>query len=261
MKRIVCFIILICAVPGLLCACGAGKDPGGTSAPAEEMKVRESDFYPSEIRYERGETAADKAKTTDTYTIDDVLDALGQLTVKEKTTVDAGTPEEVIVLVAGDGEFERLVFRGEALLKDTEFYRVEGLDALRPVLDKMMEQFGGYDHPYAFTATPFIDESSGYYWIFYESGCGARFTGFDGAWFINGELIRWGVDEGVLYIFPADGETEAYPFSYGEDVDDDDIYLSGGITLHETYPGALDALYGQWVPIGKEIEKRLEAAE
>jgi non-ribosomal peptide synthetase component E (peptide arylation enzyme) len=48
MKRIVCFIILICAVPGLLCACGAGKDPGGTSAPAEEMKVREN-IVPGEI--------------------------------------------------------------------------------------------------------------------------------------------------------------------------------------------------------------------
>ena len=261
MKKTVCFIVLICTLAGLLCACGAGKDPGGATAPAETLKVRESDFNPSEIRYERGETAADRAKTTDRYTIDDLLEALGRLTVKEKTTVDADTPEEVIVLVAGDGEFERLVFRGEALLIGTEFYRVEGLDALRPVLDQMMEQFGGYDHPYAFTATPFIDESSGCYWIFYESGCGARFTGFDGTWFITGELIRWGVDEGVLYIFPADGETETYPFTYGEDVDDDNIYLNGGITLRETYPKELDSLYAQWVPIGKEIEKRLADAE
>lgn len=264
MKNTICLLLVLCTVLMFTCSCAGGKAPDGTSAPdvsqGEDLKVRESDAYPAQIRYERGETADDRAKTTDTYTIDDLLEALDALTVKEAVTVDADAPAETIVLLDADGNEERVEFRGEALVKNGACYRVEGFEDLRKVLDKMMENFGGYDHPYAFTATPFKDDRDGLYWIFYEAGHGARFTGFDGEWFTGEQLFKWGVDEGVLYIFPVGGETEQYPVAYGETVDDDNIYL-GEMTLAETNTRALDALYVQWVPIGKQIAERLAGAD
>ena len=260
-KHLIVLSAALCAVLLLLGACSPGADPGKTVAPqTQEIRVRESGDHPERIRYERGDSPADQAKTGDTYTIDDVLEALDDLTVREAVTVDADAEEDVIILVGADGSEERVVFRGGALLKNGVYYRTDGFDALRKVLDKMMENFGGYDHPYAFTATPFQDDGDGYYWIFYEAGCGARFTGFDGEWFVDGQLFTWGVDEGVLYLFPVGGEEEQYPVAYGETVDDDNIYL-GEITLNEVYPRELDALYVQWVPIGRQIQAKLEGNE
>lgn len=263
-KRLAFISLVLCAVLLFLCACSSGGDPGKTAAPAgtgtQELRIRESDEYPASIRYERGETAEDRAKTGDRYTMDDVLEALDAMAVKEAVTPAADAAEEAIVFVYADGTEERVEFRGEALLKNGAYYRLEGFEALRTVLDKMMENFGGYDHPYAFTATPFRDDRDGYYWIFFEAGHGARFTGFDGDWFVGEQLFQWGVDDGVLHIFPVGGEEETYPVAYGETVDDDNIYL-GEVTLNEVYPKELDALYVQWVPIGKKIAEKLGADE
>lgn len=254
-----CFVLIVVL---LLSACVSGKTPENTTAPpaadTQEIKARDGEAEPISIRYERipAGAAPQKAKTGEKYMIDAVLQAVDALIIKEPVTADDGKTTDVIVLIDADGNEERVEFCGGALLKNGTYYHTEGFDALQSELDRLLESFGGYDYPTAFTATPFQDDRDGLYWIFYH-GHGARFTGFDGEWFVGEQLFTWGVDDGMLYVYPVEGEKELYPVAYGETVDDDDIYL-GEITLHEVYPKELDALYVRWVPIGDQIRERLD---
>lgn len=268
MKKTTVLFAVLCAVL-LFCSCSSGQktdtEPASSNGSSQELKVRESAEYPVRIRYEHtrddrtpGENAASRANTTDTYTIDDLLEAVGGLTIAEPTTVDTDGTPDVIVFVYADGSEERAEFRGGALLKDGVYYHTEGFDALQKVFDKMLENFCVLEQSYAFTATPYQDDREGLYWAFYGNGCGARFTGFDGDWFTGERLFRWGVDteEDVLYIFPDGGEEEAYPLTVDHTVDDTTIDL-GAFSLKEVYPKELDALYVQWVPVGNRIAEKL----
>ena len=261
MKKTVFLCFVLIAVL-LLCACASDKAPENTTAPpsadTQEIRARDGAFEPVSIRYERipAGAAPQKAKTGEKYMVDAVLEAVDALEIKEPVTADERKTTDVIVLIDADGNEERMEFCGGAFLKDGTYYRTEGFEALQSALDKLLESFGGDDYPTAFTATPFQDDRDGLYWIFFH-GHGARFTGFDGEWFVGEQLFTWGVDEGVLYVYPVGGEKELYPVSYGETVDDDNIYL-GEITLNEVYPQELDALYNRWVPIGAQIRERLD---
>ena len=262
MKKLICLSIALCMLL-LLCSCSSGKKPGGSPEPAsaetQAVKVREGSGYPALLRYERtrGETL-EKAKTDDTYTMDDVLEAIDGLRITQAVTPDAGAGTDAIIFVDKDGGEERVEFCGGALLKNGTYYRAEGFEALQRALDKMMENFGGLEHPYSLTAQPFQDDRDGLYWIFFEAGHGARFTGFDGDWFVGEQLFTWGVDEGILCIFPAGGEEEQYPLTFSDSIDDKTVSL-GELTLKEVYPKELEALYNQWVPIGRQIKAKLEA--
>ncbi|MBQ7687847.1 MAG: hypothetical protein IJT27_01385 [Clostridia bacterium] len=261
MKKTGFLWVLLIAVL-LLGACASGKAPEDTTAPpaadTQEIKAWDGEIEPVSVRYARipAGAAPQKAKTGEKYMIDAVLGALDALAVKEAVTADEGKTTDVIVLIDADGNEVRVDFCGGALLKNGAYYRTEGFDALQSELDRLLESFGGYDYPTAFTATPFQDDRDGLYWIFFH-GHGARFTGFDGEWFTGEQLFTWGVDEGVLYVYPMGGDKEEYPVSYGETVDDDNIYL-GELTLNEVYPKELDALYVRWVPIGAQIRERLD---
>ncbi|MBQ6065479.1 MAG: hypothetical protein IJK89_01535 [Clostridia bacterium] len=274
MKKVILLFAVPCAVLLLFCACNSGQkadtEPASSSnGEAQELKVRESAERPVRVRYERlrndrtpGENAAAKANTTDSYMIDDLLAAIDGLTIAEPTTVDADETPDVIFFLYEDGSEERAEFLGGALRRDGTCYRTEGFDALRAVLDRMLENFCVLEQSYAFTATPYQDDRDGRYWIFYGNGYGARFTGFDGDWFTGEQLYGWGVDteENILYVFPDGGEEEAYPLTVNHTVDDTTIEL-GAFTLKEVYPKELDALYVQWAPIGDRIKARLEGSD
>ncbi len=269
MRKTAVLFAVLCAVLLLFCSCSSGQktepEPTSSNGAAQELKVRESAEYPVRIRYEHtrddrtpGENAAARANTTDTYTIDDLLEAVDGLTIAEPTAVDANETPDVIFFIYEDGSEERVEFRGGALAKDGVYYRTEGYDALQKVFDKMLENFCVLEQSYAFTATPYQDDRGGLYWAFYGNGCGASFTGFDGDWFTGERLFRWGVDteENVLYIFPDGGEEEAYPLTVNHTVDDTTIDL-GAFTLKEVSPKELDALYVQWTPVGDRIAEKL----
>lgn len=265
MKKLLA-LLLVSALTVCLAACGdTGADTKNASAPssadAGEISARESGLVPVVVRYERtpANAAPRKAKTGEQYMIDAVLEALDALTVKEPVTVDAGKTADVIILTDADGNEERIEFRDGALLKDGTYYRTEGYEQVKAALDGLMQGFGGYDYPTAFTATPFRDDRDGLYWIFYN-GYGARFTGFDGEWFTGEQLFTWGADNGELYVYPAGGEKELYPVSYGGNVDDDNIYL-GDLTLTETYPSELEPLYVRWTPVGDQIKEKLSVED
>ena len=125
----------------LLFGCGAkNADDGGAAAqPETPTALWTREDVPTGLSYDRMWIYSAHAETDDPDTLAEIVAAIRALKVGERN--DAATEDytDVLVFTFADGETLRLEFEAQNVVTDSGTrYAVDGLDALRAILDTLV---------------------------------------------------------------------------------------------------------------------------
>ena len=130
----------------LLFGCGA-KNPDADRGAAQaetppSLWTRED--VPTWLSYDRMWIYSAHAETDDPALIAEIVAAIRALKVGERNDAAAEDYTDVLVFTFADGETLRLEFEDQTVVTDSGTrYAVDGLDALRTILDTLVEETNG----------------------------------------------------------------------------------------------------------------------
>ena len=253
-------IIILAIVLVLLTACGGssgGSSTGGKSGTddgnPEEISIWTKSEIPVRLDYDKMWEYGDSALTEDGELINAVIKAIKALKIGSKTDEVTDDFTDVLRFTFEDESVFTIEFENQCWVKsENERYKVEGLDRVRELLEKMFEAIdpSELDQPNKFQLRLFQDDKEGQYWMLFDTGCGTKFESLTNGELTNQTLYKWGVKDDTFYINYLDGKNIEYALSYG----DGEIHI-GDITLKEVKGGYYSELSGRWGPIDRATDK------
>lgn len=129
----------------LLFGCGAkNADDGGAAQPETPPSLWTREDVPTGLSYDRMWAYSAQGRTDDPDTLAEIVAAIRALKVGERNDSAAEAFTDVLVFSFADGETLRLEFEERNVVTDGGTrYAVEGLDALRAILDTLVEEANG----------------------------------------------------------------------------------------------------------------------